>query len=206
MNSSNSNAATGSQLPTELRTELRQLRRQLSPSQQHQAARSLYKNVICRNDFLKAKRVAFYLANDGEIDPLPILFKALSMGKQCYLPIMSKLKQDTVCFAAYTLDTTVQANKWGIFEPRTAAKDFVATSSLHLVFVPIVGFDARGARLGMGKGCYDRGFAFKRRHGRGQPKLLGIAHDCQRLPAVAVNPWDVKLDTVITDKSVYTRQ
>ena len=48
---------------------------------------------------------------------------------------------------------------WGMLEPvggqpRTAR-------DLDVVFLPLVGFDAAGHRIGMGKGFYDRHFAHR---------------------------------------------
>jgi 5-formyltetrahydrofolate cyclo-ligase len=71
---------------------------------------------------------------------------------------------------------------------------------MDAVLFPLVGFDEAGGRLGMGGGFYDRTFAFTRIRPRLAPKLIGLAHDCQQVSALPVEPWDVPLHSVVTDK------
>jgi 5-formyltetrahydrofolate cyclo-ligase len=70
----------------------------------------------------------------------------------------------------------------------------------------LVGFDRACHRLGMGAGFYDRSLAFlqQRRHWR-RPRLIGLAHECQRVEALAPKPWDIPLDAVITEAAIYRR-
>ena len=79
------------------------------------------------------------------------------------------------------------------------APHIVPAISLDLVLVPLVAFDRRGTRLGMGAGYYDRFFGSIARALR--PRIVGVAHEVQRsaadLPAAA---WDVPLDGVLTER------
>ena len=68
--------------------------------------------------------------------------------------------------------------------------------------VPLVAFDARGQRLGMGGGWYDRSFAFRRAHAA-PPYLAGAAFSLQRVEAIAAEPWDVPLDAVCTESETF---
>lgn len=186
-----------------LRQTLRNQRRLLSAREQNLAAKNLYHRVVTDKTFRKAGRIAFYFASDGEIDPLALLFKALAMGKQCYLPVLSKHKPSQVSFAPFRAGQALTPNRWGILEPDQSPDHFISPRSLNLVLLPLVGFDVCGNRLGMGKGYYDRTFAFKERLGRRQPQLIGLAHDCQKLANLPVNSWDVALDAVISDSAIY---
>ena len=54
---------------------------------------------------------------------------------------------------------------------------------LDTIFVPAVGFDRRGARLGHGVGFYDRALAFRHlRHHWSGPRLVGLAYSFQVVP------------------------
>jgi 5-formyltetrahydrofolate cyclo-ligase len=186
-----------------LRMELRRKRHSLTSSEQHHAAKRLHRQVTSRTFFLKARRIGFYFASDAEIDPLTIMFKALEMGKQCFLPLLGAHQPGKVCFAPFREGDALQPNQWGILEPVTEVRDLVSTRSINLVLVPLVGFDERCNRLGMGKGFYDRTFGYKTRTGYNKPKLVGLAHECQKTPSVPTDSWDVRLDGVISDRDVY---
>jgi 5-formyltetrahydrofolate cyclo-ligase len=96
----------------------------------------------------------------------------------------------------------LRRNAFGIEEPAGHAR--VALLTLDAVLVPLVAFDARGHRLGMGAGFYDR--ALRRRlDGRQtfrRPRLIGVAYAIQQAAAIERAPWDVALDLVVTERGV----
>ena len=72
------------------------------------------------------------------------------------------------------------------------------------LLVPLVAFDARGNRLGMGGGYYDRTLAYlrDRSHWR-RPRIFGLAHALQRVDALPKNAWDIPVDGVITEREMH---
>jgi 5-formyltetrahydrofolate cyclo-ligase len=183
-----------------LRKSLRQQRRSLSAREQHQAAHRLYQRLIHAPLFLRAKRIAFYFANDGEIDPLDLLLAALRMNKKCYLPVLSRHRPDRVSFVRFKFGDPLLPNRWGILEPEARPRRCVPAASLNLVLMPLVGFDSQGTRLGMGKGFYDRTFQFKRRLVCNRPKLVGLAHSFQQVELLVRRDWDIPLNAVATEQ------
>ena len=185
-----------------LRASLRQSRQQLSPEKRHIAARSLL-DLIGHQDFFRvAQRIAFYQVIDGEIDPQLLLDLALSEGKACFLPVLSRENPEFVSFAAYDADTPLVENQWGIAEP--SPETIVSPTNFDVVSVPLVGFNEQCFRMGMGKGFYDRTFSFKIFNRCSRPLLVGLAHESQLVKeAFPVESWDVRLDAIATDKKIY---
>lgn len=186
-----------------LRKSLRQSRRLLSPRQQRDAAVALHHTLAGQRFFRAARRLAFYQAIDGEIDPSLLLAEALSRGQACFLPLLHPLRQGRLLFVRYRQGDRLQRNRWGIAQPRLQAQRVVSPRWLDVVLVPLVGFDARGNRLGMGKGFYDRTFSFRTRSARRRPLLIGLAHECQRVEALEGQAWDVKMDAIVSDQHVH---
>ena len=74
---------------------------------------------------------------------------------------------------------------------------------LDVMLLPLVGFDSEGRRLGMGGGYYDATLAYLRSRRRWRkPLLVGVAYACQQLKEVPAEPWDVRLDMILTEKGL----
>lgn len=187
-----------------VRTALRARRRALTGPEQERAARALATRVAATRLFRVSRRIALYLPNDGEIDPQPLLERIRASNKRGYLPILSRLKHDRLWFAPYDGAGPLHLNRFGIPEPVVPARRWVRAQDLDLILLPLVAFDARGNRLGMGGGFYDKSLAFLRERARWRkPHLVGLAHDFQCVPLLDTLPWDVPLQAVVTDRRVY---
>ena len=186
---------------TSIRQYMRQQRNQLSPQQQLQAARDLSKNVLRQPWFQRAQNLALYLANDGEMDPIVVMEKARYRGKNILLPCLNPSKSGYLCFAPD--DGPQIKNKFGILEPDPKRNTLLPVKQLDVVFMPLVAFDEQSGRLGMGGGFYDRTFEFLKQSGLNKPKLIGLAHEFQKVAALPIETWDVPLDGIITNKKSY---
>ncbi|MCK0163319.1 5-formyltetrahydrofolate cyclo-ligase [Marinobacter sp. S6332] len=187
----------------ELRQQLRQQRRSLSPQEQEKASISLALNLAMNPDLYRARHIAIYLPNDGEIDPHPYMSMARLKGIHFYLPVLHPIHPGRLVFSPYYDGVELTANRFGIPEPAFSKGLKRPAWALDAVLFPLVGFDEQGGRLGMGGGFYDRTFAFSRLRPRLAPKLIGLAHDFQKVERLPVEPWDVPLHSVVTDKQVY---
>jgi len=187
-----------------LRTTLRARRRALTGPEQQRAAQALAARAAATRWFRVSRRIALYLPNDGEIDPQPLLDRIQASNKRGYLPILSRLKHDRLWFAPYGGAGPLRLNRFGIPEPVVPARQWVRAQDLDLILMPLVAFDNRGNRLGMGGGFYDKSLAFLRaRACWRKPHLIGLAHDFQCVPQLDPFPWDVPLQAVVTDQCVY---
>ncbi|WP_263144022.1 5-formyltetrahydrofolate cyclo-ligase [Pseudomonas sp. RIT-PI-AD] len=187
-----------------LRRQLRQARRALSPLQQKLAARALYRRLVHTPLFRRARHLALYLPNDGEIDPRPLLRCAQRRGKKVYLPVLNAWPRTRMVFQRLHPDERLAPNRFGIPEPRYRPNRQRPVWALDLVLLPLVGFDEAGGRLGMGGGFYDRSLAYRaRRTHAGKPVLLGLAHECQKVDRLATAEWDVPLQGTVTDGGWY---
>lgn len=187
-----------------LRLHLRDTRRALSPSERTLCAERCADLLYQDPGFRNAKRIAAYLPSDGELDTLPLITRAWEMGKQIYLPVLLPQGANRLWFARYEPDTPLRRNRFGIPEPTRAAHTRVAPLALDLVLTPLVAFDTKGHRLGMGGGFYDRSFAYLLRHTHWlRPRLIGLAYDFQRQPKLPGQPWDVPLHAIVTDRKRY---
>ncbi|HEB58263.1 MAG TPA: 5-formyltetrahydrofolate cyclo-ligase [Gammaproteobacteria bacterium] len=187
--------------PDALRQQIRQARRQIPARQRLEAIARFTDHVAHSEVFRRAHAVAFYLPNDGEMDLRPLMQLAWQQGRQCYLPVVGMPYENRLWFMPWTPDTPLAPNRFGIPEPTLRRHlRWYRNFTLDLALVPLVAFDAEGHRLGMGGGYYDRSFAYlrHRRHWC-RPHLMGAAFALQEVPSLQTRPWDVPLNSVVTE-------
>lgn len=172
-----------------IRRRLRAARRAV-PAAKRPAAAAAIDRALARLGLPKpGTRVSAFHPFDGEIDPGAALRRARALGCRVYFPVVTSLRQRRMRFV-----TAIEDGR----------RETVSPHWLDLVLVPLVGFDARGNRLGMGAGFYDRQFAFLRnRRIWRRPLLLGIAFEVQKLPRLTEAAHDVPLWGVVTERGVY---
>lgn len=187
-----------------LRAELRKRRRAFTRGQQRQASLGLGSQFKQLAGLRRIHSVAVYFANDGELDPTALIHWCWKTGKEVYLPVLHPVRRRELMFLPYRPDTRLARNRLGIPEPLASNGLPRPLWTLDLVLTPLVGFDLRGNRMGMGGGYYDRTLApaFKGLTPR-RPLLMGLAHECQKVAQLPIDSWDIPLDAVITDKAIY---
>lgn len=190
------------------RSTLRQRRRALSARQQQIAASNISQRLNQLKKFQHAQRIAYYLANDGEISPQLAIKQAEKRGQRTYLPVLHPLKYNRLYFASHHNQPKLRPNRFGIVEPQLGINAVAPVWTLDIILLPLVGFDRCGNRMGMGGGFYDRTLArlnvsqSNSNRGLKRPLLIGLAHHCQEVEQLQVQSWDIPLDIIATDKEL----
>ena len=186
-----------------LRRLIRRRRRTLNPQQYRQAVDALARNAALARVLGRYSRMAFYLANDGEINPALLMARLHRVGKRCYLPVLDRHRARALWFAPAIPGGPTVRNRFGIPEPLAHPRDRLRAAQLDLIILPLVAFDAQGNRLGMGGGFYDRSLNFlKDRRRWRRPLLLGLAYEFQQVDSLEARSWDVPLDGIITEQGL----
>ncbi len=181
-----------------LRTTVRRQRQALTKFEQNSAASNLSRRLWRLQCVRQASTIAAYWPVDGEINPLMFLQQAHRRRKRTCLPVINSARSE-LKFYRWHPGRALRPNVFGIPEPFPGSPQ-IQLESVDVVLVPLVAFDARGHRLGMGGGFYDRTFAHC---GPKRPLLIGIAHDMQQVIRLEVAPWDIDLDMVVSDRRIY---
>ncbi len=146
------------------------------------------------------QRIALYAALPAELDSAPLLELARRRGCRIYLPRIDR-RRTSRSMRFVELGGPLRQNRLGIGEPGGSAT--IAPRWLDLVFLPLLGFDACGLRLGAGGGFYDRAFAYRQlRSSWRKPRLVGFGYAFQQLERLTAAPHDVLMDAVVTDAGV----
>ena len=184
-----------------IRRNIRTARRNLTAEQQSEFSFLAAKSALDKLLRLKVAKVALYLTNDGELDTAPLIEQLWQHHIEVYLPRLHPFSPGNLLFLRYDNDTTLLKNSLGIWEPKLDIRQMLLAHQLDVIVTPLVAFDNAGNRMGMGGGYYDRTLANWQL--KGTPLPIGYAHDCQLVPKLPSQHWDVPLPIIITPSTSY---
>ena len=185
----------------DLRRELRARRKLVGGPARRAAGQALIRLALRYRLLTKGRRIGLYIPNQSEIDVLPLLELAREMGVACHLPIVPRLGHKRMWFSELGEHSACVNNRYGIPEYLHPLARRVRTQQLDLLLIPLLGFDARGFRLGMGGGYYDASLSHlrSRRHWR-RPRVVGVAYAVQEVARLPNDAWDIPLDAILTER------
>lgn len=171
-----------------LRRELR-ARRKAAATADPGAAESLARIFLSHVNLAAGAVVAGYRAVPPELDPAPLMAALAARGHPLALPCAGPLGTVLV-FRRWQPGDPLVKSALGIEEPLPEAESILPSVAL----VPVLGFDRRGYRLGQGGGYYDRTLA------AGTMLAVGLAYAAQEVEFLPIEPWDRRLDWIITER------
>lgn len=184
-----------------LRRQLRERRKVIAVAQRHAASRAIVGLALRHHLLAKGRRIGIYMPANSEIDVLPLLDRAVAMQACCFLPVVPRRGRKRMWFSQMGKRPSWVLNRYGIPENLHPLAKRVRAQNLDLLFMPLLGFDARGFRLGMGGGYYDASLAYLKRFRRWRrPRVVGVAFSVQEMEGVPNDPWDIPLDAVLTEQ------
>ena len=133
----------------------------------------------------------------NEVDPAPLLryLEFRHPGMKVAVPRIND--QEELDHILIDDETIMIDNKFGIPEPLSGFT--LEPELIDLVFVPLLGFDETGNRVGYGKGYYDKFLATCRQ----DVVIIGLSFLEAVKEIVDTDPWDVPLHYCITPNRVY---
>lgn len=185
---------SSSEVKREIRRKMLALRRALSDDEAVKKAESLTSWILTLPEYKKAKRIMAFLAMKGESNLDGLIARALSDGKEVYVPVCLPERQ-MEAGGLLDMDHFVR----GPLGLRDLPKSYetVSPEKLDLVLVPGVACDREGNRLGMGAGYYDRYLVhvpFEKR--------IAALWDFQVAEAIPSEPFDERMAKIVTDKGI----
>ena len=141
-----------------------------------------------------ARIVAGYVKTGSEVDASFLLDVSAKAGKLIALPWLAD-RNAMLVFREWAPGQALETAPFGFQQPSADSPICIP----DLILAPLVGFDRALNRLGQGAGHYDRIFAET-------PSSLrvGLAWSIQECENLTVEPWDVPLDAILTEKEWIT--
>jgi 5-formyltetrahydrofolate cyclo-ligase len=151
---------------------------------------SIIKDKIINSDeYKKSKVIAIYKNLNSEVETNDLINYALNDNKIVVLP---KVEGDILRFYKTGNESFIKSN-FGVLEPI----DTEEIKDIDLYIIPGICFDKYKNRIGFGKGYYDR-VNYK------NSIKIGICFEEQIYnKKIKSDSFDIKMDKIITEKSIY---
>lgn len=180
----------------ELRRQIRQMKRQFTPQQLEELSLPVIQRLRSR---LADYQVVFaYYSLPDEVCTHQLVDDLLAEGKTVFLPKV--VSEESMEWSVYTGPQDLQEGDLRIMEPAGNHGDCFfceqeakqLNGSVPVILVPGMAFDAKGHRLGRGRGYYDRFLA-------AYPHIykIGVCFDFQKVEEVPTDDFDIAVDEVI---------
>lgn len=196
-----SDSVAGAPLPARARAKqrvraaVRASRAARSRADRRAAAAALSAHLIALVEAAQARRVACYLATEGEPDPELFLQWAAEQGIEVLLPV--SLPDHTLAWVLAGQGDPAPG-RHGIREPVGPRLPATAAGSADLMLIPACAVDRAGTRLGWGLGYYDRCLAAL----DPRPPVYAVVHDADLVAALPRDPHDVPVTGVVAPAGV----
>lgn len=144
-----------------------------------------------------SETVMLYMALAHEVQTAALIAHARRHRKRVIVPVVTP--DGLLAVTCPTEASHFRPGPFGILEPRDLSA-VVPPTEIDIVFVPGMGFDAKGVRLGYGGGYYDRFLRLLPAH----THFGGLAFHVQIVPSIPRLPHDICMPFVVTEQGVLT--
>ena len=171
----------------ELRQYIRTLKRAIPLDEKKLRSSDIWRRALEISEIKNAKTILLYWSMDDEVYTHDVV-QTLAKNKTVLLPVVDgddlRIKQ----FRG--LENMCAGEQFGIGEP--TGDDF--SGDIDVIVVPGVAFDRQCNRMGRGRGFYDRLLKSQ------NATRIGVAFDFQLFDKIPTEPFDVKMDLVVSEK------
>lgn len=179
-----------------LRKALILARNSLTPVERAEKSARAVELLAQSEAFRAARNVMIYDHVGGELSLDSLLTHPAAAGKRfCYPLCVSRTEMIAMIPGAW------KPGAYGIREPVRELSEEIPPEELDLVVCPGTGFDPACNRMGMGGGYYDR-YLPRCVNAR----IVLVAFEAQKVPALPVDPWDRPVEQVFTELAVYQKK
>ncbi|MBF0239993.1 MAG: 5-formyltetrahydrofolate cyclo-ligase [SAR324 cluster bacterium] len=176
-----------------LRQHFKQVRSQLSDEFRNEASKRILQFLLEEPSLPAIQTIHTFLSLPEEPDTHPVVEALWNLNKNVVVPCVQD--KQTLGHSLLTNWQDVETGPYGIAEPAEEKRIPMNPLLLDWVLVPGLAFsEENGARLGYGKGFYDRFL-------KATPALLiGICFSCQLTSDLVQETHDVPVHAILTEK------
>jgi 5-formyltetrahydrofolate cyclo-ligase len=178
-------------------------RDRLSRSDRLAMSDRIFKKILLLDEVQSSETLFVYVAFRSEVETAPLIKELLRRGKKVAVPVTLVAKKRLLPVLIHDMEKDLVPGYCSIPEPRRELRksNVIDGSKIDIIFLPGSVFDEQGGRMGYGGGYYDRFMADEAPLAR----RIGLAFEMQVVDALSLQPHDVPLDLIVTEKRLLRR-
>ena len=163
---------------------------------------AIFQRLVGLPQYARARTVLCYVSFRSEVSTHAFIARMWDDRKRVVVPYCTGQHLELFCLNGFD---DLSPGTLGILEPKPELRGQdqrrAQVQELDLLVIPGLAFDRHGGRVGYGKGYFDRLLP----GARADALLAAVAFECQLFDAVPVQPYDVRVDAVVTETDIYRR-
>ena len=175
-----------------VRKECLSQRKALSEEEVSELSRKICEKLLKQSWYPECRNLLVYSAVRNEVDLSSFLRQAWVDGKQIYFP---KVFGETMEFFRTDSFERLQKGTFGVLEPVSEEYPYQKNGK-SVILVPGVAFSECGARIGYGKGYYDR---YLSKDGGFSSSIVGVAYELQIVEDFETESNDINMHQIVTE-------
>jgi len=183
-----------------LRGEMKLKREALGIERRNAMGKTIAQKFGDLDEYWDFKTALVYISFDSEVDTWGMIADLLDDKKRVAVPVLAedKCEISAVEIKKFEPERMVK-NRFGVLEPKNK-NNVLAPDEIQMVIAPGLAFDESGARIGFGRGCYDK---FLEALPKEVP-VVALAFDFQVLPAGKIQKegHDRDVNAIVTETRV----
>ncbi|MEQ0488139.1 5-formyltetrahydrofolate cyclo-ligase [Anaerococcus murdochii] len=177
-------------MKSEFRRFFLNLRREMDQSLIKEKSGKIIENLLASDFYKNSQNIFVYVSKNKEIETHDFIKKAIAEGKRIYVP---KIIDHKMLAAKLDDISDLEAGAFDI--PTSNSLEFIKDPDLTIC--PGLSFDDDKNRLGYGGGFYDKFLS------ENQTTKIGLMISEFRSIKIPADPWDIKMDFIITEDKIF---
>lgn len=176
-----------------MRKRIKEERAGLNQELVNLVSESICKNFLETDMYKHADVIGVYMSFQNEVDLTKIIQKSFEDKKRVCIPV-TEPEIGNIYFAEIFQNDKFLSGAFGIREPESKKK--IDINDVDLVMVPGLAFDFCGARVGFGKGFYDKLLE------KSKAVLVGVGYRFQLFEDVECYEHDKRMNCIVTEEGL----
>lgn len=161
----------------------------------------IFQRIVMHKQYRFAENIFIYISKPDEADTQALIQHSLESGKRLFAPYCVSGNPEMKFYRFHSPEELLPGS-FGVFQPEPLPGNAAQPCDLQraVCIVPGMAFDKTGARLGYGKGYYDRFLSGNHIF------RMGICYEALLLDQLPAEPHDIRMHAIVTDEKLRTME